>query len=108
MSILGCTSALLLSSIVAERRLATGLARNAALRRHRFAASRTTRFAAAFECRRIALPWSRRGIIAGHTSLPEAPHSGAGGRAQHWGVSSDIDSRDFKLEDVIKFGDEPG
>jgi hypothetical protein len=55
-----------------------------------------------FERRRIALPWSRRGFIAGHTSLPEVPHRGAAGRAQHRGVSTGIDSRDFKLEDVIK------
>src|SRR4029077_2683739 len=55
-----------------------------------------------FERRRIALPWSRRGIIAGHTSLLEVPHRGAAGRAQHWGFSTGIDSRDFKLEDVIK------
>ena len=53
------------------------------------------------ERRRIALPWSRRGIIAGQTS-PEVPHRGAAGRAQHRGVSTGIDSRDFKLEDVIK------
>jgi hypothetical protein len=101
-SILGCTSAVLLSSVFAERRPGTVLR---AMERFDVAVSQLRALPVlppTFERRRIALPWSRRGFIAGHTSLPEVPHRGAAGRAQHRGVSTGIDSRDFKLEDVIK------
>jgi hypothetical protein len=75
MSTLGCTSAVLRSSVVAKGRPGTVLR---GMERFGVAASWLRALPVlppAFERRFIAFPWPGRGIVAGQTSVPEVASS---------------------------------